>query len=181
MDHSRRFRAAPKKSSSSPITDMCQQQLKHWRHRDPNTLSVHQHNLGTLFATLYPAQNKAGASRGICSASIDNLAGRSEPSASLSGPWPQGLAPVSSRCAAALRFRLGRRGGAKPTVFGKEQLLSVVCRFSCPGCQRSGWAKSAARATGAPLRDKRGWRSRALFLCRTTALRLHLRRHPTGL
>ena len=39
MDHSRQFRAVPKKSSSSPITDMCQQRLKHWRHRDPNTLS----------------------------------------------------------------------------------------------------------------------------------------------
>src|ERR1700692_4720146 len=127
------------------------------RETDPNMLSVDQDNLGTLFAPWYPARSKAGPSRGVCNASIDNLAGRSEPSASLSGLWPQGLAPVSSSCAVALRFWLGRCGGAKPTVPGKEQLLSVVCRFSCPGCQRSGWAKSAARAAGAPLRVKRGW------------------------
>jgi hypothetical protein len=123
------------------------------RETDPNTLSVHQHNLGTLFAALYPAQKKtAGPSRGVCNASIDNLAGRSEPPASLSGPWPQGLAPVSSRCAVAVRFWLGRCGGAKPTVPGNEQLLSVVCRFSCPGCQRSGWAKSAAGGVGEAVR-----------------------------
>jgi hypothetical protein len=35
------------------------------RETDPNTLSVHQHSLGTLFAALYAAQNKAGPSRRI--------------------------------------------------------------------------------------------------------------------
>jgi hypothetical protein len=43
-----------------------------------STLSLRQHNLGTLFAALYPAQNKTGPSREFCNASVDNLAGRSE-------------------------------------------------------------------------------------------------------
>src|SRR5216683_2622040 len=113
--------------------------------------------------------------------SVDRLAGRSGPSASIPGPWHHGPAPVSGRCAVALRLGSGRLGDAEQAVPGKEQLLSVVRRFSCPGRQQSGWAKSAAHAAGAPLRRKRGWRRRALSLCRTAALRLHLRRHPTGL
>jgi len=86
----------------------------------------------------------------------------------------------SGRCAIGLRLCSGRCGGARPavaepvigepTIPGQEQLLSDVGRFSYPGCQRSGRAKGATRAAGAPLRGKRGWRRLALFLCRTSSV-----------
>jgi len=47
------------------------------------------------------ATGRQGSGRGICNASIDQLAGRSGSSASISGPRHQGLAPVSGRCAVA--------------------------------------------------------------------------------
>jgi hypothetical protein len=40
-----------------------------------STLSLRQHNLGTLFAALYPAQNKIGP---FAMPASSNLAGRSE-------------------------------------------------------------------------------------------------------
>ena len=75
-------------------------------------------------------RNRQGSGKGVCNVSIDHLAGRSRPSATISAPWHRGLAPVSGRRAVALRLGSGRRGAAEQAVPGKEQFLSVVCRFS---------------------------------------------------
>src|ERR1700733_7694762 len=62
-----------------------------------------QHNLGTLFAAYGRRSGQTrlagrqAQGRGIRNVSIDHMASRSAPLASISGPWHQGLVPDSGR------------------------------------------------------------------------------------
>jgi hypothetical protein len=77
----------------------------------------------------YSRRNAQGSGKGICNVSIDHLAGRSGPSASISGSWHQGVAPVSGRCAIALHLCSGRPGGAEQAVPGKNSFYPSSAGF----------------------------------------------------